>query len=128
MSENRRRRTRINLRTKVDLSTMGAKLCDVQSRDLSHKGVYLEGNLPLSEGQSCYLTIHLFGEGVEVPDLHMEGKVIRVTPQGCAVDFVSMDPDTYMHLRNLVLFHAEDPESAEREFATPAFDYKSETD
>ena len=36
----------------------------------------------------------------------------RVTAEGVAIDFVSMDPDTYMHLRHLVLLNAENPVEA----------------
>jgi len=33
-----------------------------------------------------------------------------------------MDAETYRHLRNLVILNAEDPELAEKEFTTPAFE------
>jgi hypothetical protein len=33
-----------------------------------------------------------------------------------------MDAETYRHLRKLVLLNAPDPDQAEREFATPAFE------
>lgn len=119
---NRRRRTRVSYRTRVDIQATGARLMDMESRDLSHKGVYVLGDLPLKAGQGCMVTVHLVGLGEEAPILRMEGKVVRAAPDGTAIDFVSMDPDTYMHLRNLVLLNAEDPSRAEAEFATPAFD------
>ncbi|MBI5523478.1 MAG: PilZ domain-containing protein [Desulfarculus sp.] len=125
-ASNRRRRTRVNFRTKVDVQTTGARLVDVESRDLSHKGLYLVGDLPLKAGQGCTLTVHLVGEDENAPVLHMEGRIIRADRQGTAIDFVSMDAETYMHLRNLVIFNAPDPEAAEQEFATPAFEITGE--
>ena len=122
----RRRRTRVNFHTRVDVQTVGARLMDVESRDLSHKGLYLLGDLPLGEGHGCTLTVHLVGEQEDGPTLRMEGRIIRVTPEGAAIDFVSMDSETYMHLRNLVILNADDPEEAEREFATPAFEILGE--
>ena len=119
---NRRRRTRINIHTRVDVQTTGARLLDVETRDLSHKGLYLLGDLPLTQGQGCTLTVHLLGGPEDGPALRMEGHIMRVTPQGAAIDFVSMDAETYMHLRNLVILNAADPERAEAEFATPAFE------
>jgi hypothetical protein len=116
----RRRRTRVNFRTEVDVQATGAMLRDLESRDLSHKGVFVLGRHPLEEGQGCMVTIRL-ADDPEAPVMRMEGRVARITPEGTAVDFVSMDPDTYLHLRNLVLLNADDPEQAEDEFGTPAF-------
>lgn len=128
MDANRRRRTRVNVDVRVDVQTTGAWLRDVHTRDLSHKGVYLKGNHPLKAGAGCMVTLHLPGEAADAPVLRMEGKVIRATAEGTAIDFVSMDPDTFLHLRNLVLFHSEDPEQTEKEFGSPAFDAASEKD
>jgi hypothetical protein len=125
-ASNRRRRTRVNFRTRVDVQATGARLLDVESRDLSHKGLFLVGDLPLKAGQGCSLTVHLVGEDDSVPVLHMEGHIIRADAAGTAIDFVSMDAETYMHLRNLVILNAQDPEAAEREFATPAFEITGE--
>ncbi len=119
---NRRRRTRVDFHTLVDVQAPGALLRNLRSRDLSHKGVFVLGQHPLSEGQEVFVTVRLHGDEESTPVLRMEGKVARLTPDGTAIDFVSMDPDTYLHLRNLVLLNAEDPDQAEAEFATPAFD------
>lgn len=119
---NRRRRTRVNLRTRVEVHTTGARLLDLETRDVSHKGLYVLGDLPLKSGQSCTLTVHLPADGEDVPVLRMEGRVVRAGAEGAAIDFVSMDAETYRHLRNLVILNAEDPEQAEEEFTTPAFE------
>jgi len=119
---NRRRRTRVNFRTQVDIQATGARIMDAESRDLSHKGLSVLGDLPLKPGQVCTLAVHLAGEGEDAPVLRMEGRVVRATRDGAAIDFVSMDAETYRHLRKLVLLNAPDPDQAEREFATPAFE------
>ncbi len=122
--DDRRRRTRVNIKTTADVHTLGAKLVDLETRDLSHKGVFVLGEHPLKAGQGCTITIRLVSDQEDAPSLHMEGRIIRSTHQGTAIDFVSMDPETYLHLRHLVLLNAEDPEEAEREFASPAFEDK----
>jgi hypothetical protein len=119
----RRRRTRVNIHARVDVQATGARLVDLESRDLSHKGVFVLGQHPLKSGQGCNVTVRL-GEEEDAPVLRMEGRIIRSTAEGTAIDFVSMDPDTYLHLRNLVLLNAEDPEEAEKEFGLPAFEDK----
>jgi hypothetical protein len=126
--DNRRKRTRVHTEALVDVHATGARLLGLSSRDLSHKGVFILGSHPLKKDQNCMITVHLVTGGSEGPDLHMEGKVVRSTKDGTAIDFVSMDPDTYMHLRNLILLNAEDPEKAEHEFNLPAFDPNSELD
>lgn len=119
---NRRRRTRVEFHTLVDIQATGARLRDLETRDLSQKGMFLLGSHPLQEGQECFVTVRLHGDEESTPVLHMEGRVARITPEGTAIDFVAMDPDTYMHLRNLVLLNADDPEKAESEFSAPAFE------
>ena len=126
--DNRRRRTRVPFHTKVDIQTTGARILDLDSRDLSHSGLFVLGDLPLHAGQECFITVHLSGAGPDAPELNMEGKVVRVLPDGVAMDFVSMDPQTYLHLRNLVMFNSPDPDSTEEEFSRPAFDFTSEKD
>ena len=126
--DNRRRRTRVNFRTRADVQAVGARLVDLETRDLSLKGVFVLGEHPLEPGQGCVVTIRLMDEAEEAPELHMEGKVVRTTGEGTAIDFVSMDPETYLHLRNLVILNAEDPDAAEKELARPAFDASSEID
>ncbi len=122
MPSDRRRRTRVNFHARADIQTLGARLLDLETKDLSHKGVFLLGELPLKDGLGCTVTLHLVGETENAPTLHMEGRIVRSTGEGTAIDFVSMDPETYLHLRNLVLLNAEDPEEAEKEFGQPAFE------
>lgn len=116
-----RKRTRVEFHTTADIQATGVRVLSMQTRDLSHKGVFVLGELPLEQGQECGVTIQLGRDEDEAPTLHMEGKVARVTADGVAIDFISMDPDTYMHLRNLVLLNADNPQQAAKEFVAPAF-------
>jgi hypothetical protein len=120
--DDRRRRTRVNFHARADVQTVGARLLDLETRDLSHKGMFVLGQVPLKADQGCTITLHLVGDEENAPVLRMEGRVVRSTADGTAIDFVSMDPDTYLHLRNLVLLNAEDPDEAEKEFGQPAFE------
>lgn len=116
----RRTRTRVKVQYRADVSTSNARLEDLETRDLSHKGVFIMGG-QLPAGEPCQVTIHLCGSPEEDPAMHMEGTVVRSTTEGTAIDFQFMDPDTYLHMRNLVLRHAPDTEEVEKEFTTPAF-------
>lgn len=125
---NKRRRTRINFAAKADVNVTGAQLVDLTTRDLSHKGVFVLGSHPLTVGQHCTVTIRLQDDPESDVELFMEGKVARSTIEGTAIDFISMDPDTYMHLRKLVLLNSPNPDEAASEFAKPAFDPSTEKD
>lgn len=122
----RRTRTRIAYKAQADLECGGQKIGSLSTRDLSHKGVFILGPSQLPLGSQCSVTIHLFSEGGQGPDLFMQGTVARVTQDGAAVDFRSMDPDTYMHMRKLLILNAPDPEAVEEEFTTVAFDHPPE--
>ncbi|MGD8563017.1 MAG: PilZ domain-containing protein [Desulfarculaceae bacterium] len=120
--DNRRQRTRVNFHTVAQVQAQGVNADGLQTEDLSLKGVFLVGDLALSSGQHCDVSIRLMAEGSDTPTLRMQGKVIRSTPEGTAIEFTSLDPETYVHLRNLVLLNADDPDSAEEELIKPAFD------
>jgi hypothetical protein len=55
MNDNRRKRTRVKLGASVDVHATGARLLGLKSRDLSHKGVYVLGDLPLNRGKTAWL-------------------------------------------------------------------------
>ena len=128
MTDNRRKGTRVHVEATVDVHATGARLLGLKSKDLSHKGVFVLGDLPLKSGQNCMITVHLMPTGDSGPHLQMEGRVVRVLQEGAAIDFVSMDPDTYIHLRNLIVHNAQDPDQAEKEFSLPAFESEKEMD
>ena len=125
---NQRRRTRVGFRTLATVQATGMRITDQETRDLSLKGVFLLGSHPLKHGDGCFVTIYLQGEGADAPSLRMEGKVARITDEGTGIDFVSMDPETYLHLRNLIILNADDPDEAEKEMGRPAFDSSGESD
>ena len=125
---NQRRRTRVGFHALASVKATGVRMTDQETRDLSLKGVFLLGSHPLKQGDGCFVTIYLQGEGADAPALHMEGKVARSTEEGTGIDFVSMDPETYLHLRNLIILNADDPNAAEKEMGQPAFDADNESD
>ncbi len=119
----KRTRTRVEYRAQADIVIDGQKHSGLQTRDLSHRGVFLLGARQLPLGAQCAVTIHLFSQGqTPGPELSMQGTVVRSAQDGAAVEFNSMDADTYLHLRNLIILNAPDPDAVEEEFATVAFE------
>ena len=77
----------------------------VDTRDISLQGVFLEtGNL-LPVTTPCDIEIHLLGATSEM-DFHARGVVQRHESSGMAIAFTHLDPDSYLHILNLIKLHA----------------------
>jgi hypothetical protein len=110
--------TRVPLRLKVELKHGDRSAVLGLSEDLSLRGVYLNSELDLKEGESCELTIRL-GEGPKAFDLVIQGRVVRLSEDGAAIEFEGVHgADALAHLRKLVLYNSEDPERTEEEMRT----------
>lgn len=51
------------------------------------------------------------------PVVDAEGKILRSCPEGVAVQFVKIDPDSLYHLQNIIRYNAPDPEVIEEEIS-----------
>ena len=90
--------------TTNDLSLSGL-LCQLENQREFALGLPCEVELPLSK--DIRVTI--------------KGTVARSTPNGTAVNFTSIDPDSYGHLHNIVRFMSSDPDSIDAEQTRPLF-------
>jgi hypothetical protein len=103
-----RRRSQRILFTSTAILRYGEKLsleAKVDTRDISLQGIFLEtGNLlPIST--PCAIEIHLIG-ATSTMDFHAQGVVQRHESNGMAIAFTHLDPDSYLHILNLVKLHA----------------------
>ncbi len=114
----RRRRTRVPVRFRVTLLLDGREI-EVESRDLSLKGMACSPHPLLREKACCQVVIHL------APHVQatIKGQVVRVGEegQGAAIDFLAMDPESFSHLKRIVECHSRFPEAVASELLTPAF-------
>lgn len=115
MDSERRSKTRVQFETQVVVRTGDAEItARAGSRDVSLQGLYVATDERLPEGTPCRVEIHLTGASVRLA-IHAEGRVARSDARGLGIEFESFDPDSYLHLRNLVMYNSEDPEAIERE-------------
>jgi hypothetical protein len=116
MSEqNKRDFTRVVARIDAEVTVEGAApvACNVDNVSLS--GVMIAGGHGLAEGAAC--AVRLLLRGAEPPvEILTKGRILRVRPDRCAIEFHEIDGDSYEHLRNLVLANAGDVEPVEEEF------------
>jgi hypothetical protein len=81
---------------------------------LSMKGMLAPTHERLPEGMECEITISLVEHEIEI---NLMGIVVRNLPEGIAFQFTKiMGPESYAHLRNLVLYNATDTDQVEQEF------------
>jgi hypothetical protein len=85
---------------------------------LSMKGMLAKTQAQLPLGLECEITIALIEHEIEI---QVMGTVVRNYPEGIAFQFTKiMGPESYAHLRNLVLYNADDVDQVEHEFETHA--------
>ena len=110
----KRRRTRVGFSTQVILTTKDNSEFTATVIDLSLNGVYLDIQDDIPMGTLCDVKIILPG-GIDGMALLMEGEVCRKDPKGMGIRFLSMDPDTFSHLKNIAMYNAPDPDAIEHE-------------
>jgi DNA-directed RNA polymerase subunit E'/Rpb7 len=89
----------------------------VASRNLSLKGLACAPDPRLVENACCRVVISL-APGLQTV---IKGRIIRADEAGAAIDFLAMDPESFVHLKKIVEYHSQNPEELTRELLTPAF-------
>ena len=79
---------------------------EAHSKDLSQKGVFVRTDKRPLLDTPCRVNVYLSG-GLDDIKLEIQGRIVRHTQTGFAVEFESMDVDTYTHLKTLVLYNIE---------------------
>ena len=98
MSEQKRRFARIIFQRHVSLDFLYDKYEDCQIKDLSLTGMFLLGSYHQQVGEHCVVKLFQKGEASDLA-LKADAKVVRLTEEGVAVDFISMTFDSYMFLQ-----------------------------
>lgn len=118
MDANRRRRSRVD--THITASFIHAE--DVEVRllvcNISLKGLLAVPEALVKTGEHGLLRITLSPAAV----IEIECRVIRSDETGVAIDFMPMEPESFMHLRNLVRYNAPDADQIDAELKHSAFD------
>jgi hypothetical protein len=116
MVRERRKRTRVPVGFDMDVTMKGKKI-KVKTLNLSLTGVRFAGSQPFKTGAACTIEIHLHDEA----HLIIEAKILRADAEETVASFLSMDEDSFYHLKNLLLYNAADADQIEKELENPAF-------
>ena len=116
MENEKRKNIRIVFKTRVILKCEGQTiLSDADSRDISLKGMFIKTDRVLKAGTPCELELILSGVSTNL-SISIKGNITRQGDDGIGVSFDGVDLDSYWHLKNLLMYNAEDPDALEREF------------
>ncbi len=112
----RRSRSKFNCAVSIETDKLSFK--SVRSRDISLNGIFVETNEKLPVGHECTLTIILDNS----INIDIQGKVTRAASDGLGITFISMNIESFGHLKQIVLFNSENPEEIlEQEKNRPGF-------
>jgi hypothetical protein len=114
MSEEKRRFSRIPFRINAELTSNDKVLLVDEINNLSIGGGFFPIDELLAVGTSCRIELMLEGSSSEL-SIYVSGEVIRSLPEGVAIQFTRIDPDSLFHLQNIIRFNAPDPEVIEEE-------------
>ncbi|BDU76085.1 pilus protein PilZ [Mesoterricola sediminis] len=110
--------TRVPISFGVEVSVDGRALEGCLVHDLSMKGMLVVTPERFPIGTPCSAVIVLVEGEVEI---RMSGRVAADHPEGFGMEFSTIDGlESYIHLRNLVLFNAGDVDRVEGEFQSHA--------
>lgn len=116
MTDDNRRFSRIPFRVKAQLQIDDQTYSVSELSNLSVGGCLLPLAVELPAGAACLLKIMLEGTTEEM-SVRVEGEVVRTTPEGVALRFLRIEPDSLFHLQNIILYNAPDADAIEHELA-----------
>lgn len=100
-----RNRTRIQFETSVSLKIQERTIvADAASRDISLDGIFIRTAETVPLNSTCEVGITITGASSTLM-LRIKGRTIRQDSAGIAVRFTEFELDSYVHLKNIVLFN-----------------------
>lgn len=115
---NKREFTRVPVHCHAEVRTAGRAIPCTAVSTLSMNGMFVQTTEQLPPGTECEINISLVEDEVEIELL---ADVVRNYPDGIAFHFTKiLGPESYGHLRNLVLYNASDTDRVEDEFESHA--------
>lgn len=114
IEDNQRGMTRVNFETMVIISVDGKELPETESKDISLNGIFV--NIKgLEVGAECDIKLTLSGASSKLM-IKTKGKVVRVTDSGAGIVFTMIDPDSFLHLLNIIAINTGDYDTVHQEF------------
>lgn len=111
MTENRRRRSRVRTHFEATFSGVSGRTVELVTENVSLKGLLAEPTPHIGTGELGKVVITLASDA----RIETECRVIRSDGLGVAIEFLPMDAESFLHLRNLVRYNAPDADLIDEE-------------
>lgn len=83
--------------------------------NLSMGGMFLATGETIPGDSSLEISIILSGSS-SMLSIGLKGRLVRQNEEGIAVEFLEMDLDSFIHLRNIVVQNSDDPDAVYEEY------------
>lgn len=110
----KRKLIRVNYKVDAVVSINNVrKKCSV--RDISLAGIFLILNHPCEVGDKAMITVQVVSDSTS-GEIVLTGSVVRKDADGVAFEFSELPLDSYLFLRNVLVYNLGDPESIDSEY------------
>lgn len=116
MSEERRKRTRVPVSFDIEIIFKKNKI-KVKTFNLSLTGISCTNSPHFIANEECEVILTLDKD----VSLNIAGKILRTCEKETIIAFLSMDEDTFYHLKRILEYNAADADVINKELKKPAF-------
>jgi len=116
MADERRKRTRVHVHFHVSV-LLGEKWVEVNTENISLTGILCTADDRFRTGDVCRVRIRLNQDVV----IDLDGKILRSDREQTAISFVSMDEESFFHLKKLLQYNLDNADRIDDELTEPAF-------
>ncbi|MBF0500436.1 MAG: PilZ domain-containing protein [Candidatus Riflebacteria bacterium] len=110
-----RKSTRVFPHIEVELTHPEMGIIPCQTRDISMKGIAIDGCRSFPIGAECGIIFHLGGKDAG-NRIELRGRVARSDSNGMALEFTEiLGMESFEHLRNLIFYNAGPDDDIENE-------------
>lgn len=117
MDTNRRSRSRVEIHRNVVFVPITGEEILLETRNVSLKGMLAAPNPCIKTNEAGLVRITLAEDVL----IETDCVIVRSDEGGIAVRFLAMEPESFLHLRNLVRYNAEDADLIDQELSAPLF-------
>ena len=117
MVKEKRRRLRVPVHFDVSVK-LAEKIIEVQIINISLTGILCTSNRLFQPNAACQVILSLSDD----LKITIDAKILRIGEQETAISFITMDEESFTHLRRIVEYNAGDADRIEKEFRHKAFD------
>ena len=117
MNQEKRRRTRIPVHFDVSI-LLGEEVICAEIINISLNGILCTSN-PLFQNNALCTVIVSLSDDLQIV---VDSKISRLGERESAISFISMDDESFIHLKKLVQYNVGDADRIDKELHKKAFD------